>query len=276
MFVHSPTPPSETPGPDAVTFAFAGRRLLVSIRDARAALCAPAPTGVVRSLYLGSLDGRPCYVVEIPEPAGETPAAAAIPAGAMPAVDSPVFRDLRSLLGLLDEETMRVAGVASQVLDWDRNHQFCGRCGTQTNRSRSERSRVCPACGLSVFPRISPAIIVAVLKGKEILLAHNRRHQAPVYSIIAGFVEPGENLEECVRREIAEEVAIQVGEIRYYASQPWPFPDSLMIGFTAEYRGGEIRPDGVEILEAGWFSKENLPQIPPHGTIARKIIDAVL
>lgn len=117
-------------------------------------------------------------------------------------------------------------------------------------------------------------MIVAVLKEDKILLAHNRRHRTGhVFSVLAGFVEPGESLEECVRREVMEEVSIELGEIRYFASQPWPFPDSLMIAFTADYKAGAIDVDGTEIVEAGWYDRDHLPAVPPHGTVARRLID---
>ena len=247
-------------------FIFVGTRLLVRIEGEETVIPETfkvAGSEIKRRIHLGSLDGRPCEAVEVTREAGLADQVHA-------------FRDLRSLMGLLEEERLRIAGIASQILDWDRNNQYCGRCGSLTRVSESERSRSCPACSLTLYPRISPAIIVAVTRGTRILLAHNRRHKAPVYSIIAGFVEPGESLEECVRRELFEEVAVRVGEIRYVGSQPWPFPDSLMVGFRATYDSGEIRVDGKEILEAGWFGKEDLPQVPPHGTIARKIIDSVL
>jgi NAD+ diphosphatase len=222
---------------------------------------------VARDLFLGTLDGRPCRTVEL-RPVAENSS------GHAQQGEGPRPMGLRSLMGRRDEELLRVAGVASQILDWDRNHQFCGRCGARTVPSDTERSRSCPTCFLTAYPRISPAIIVAVVKGDRLLLGHNRRHRGGhVFSVLAGFVEPGESLEECVRREVMEEVAIEVKNIRYFASQPWPFPDSLMIAFTATYGGGEIAVDGTEIIEAGWFDRDHLPSIPPHGTVARRLID---
>lgn len=257
------SPSEATHSESSLTFAFRGTRMLVRTDGASARLPADIGSGEsARRLYLGTLDGRPCEAVELRDgPAPSEPLA---------------FRDLRSLMGSLDEELLKIAGIASQVLDWDRNHQFCGRCGAQTVASAVERSRKCPRCSLAAYPRISPAIIVAVRRGREILLAHNRRHSGPVFSIVAGYVEPGESLEECVRRELREEVSIEVDDIRYFGSQPWPFPDSLMLGFVARYEAGEISVDGTEIMEAGWFTRETLPQIPPAGTIARRIIESVL
>ena len=160
-----------------------------------------------------------------------------------------------------------------QIVNWDQTHQYCGRCGCKTEDLPGERAKKCPACGFTSFPRISPATITAVLKGKSILLTHNRNFRGNIYSLIAGFVEPGETLEECVQREILEETSIQVKNIRYFASQPWPFPNSLMIGFTAEYEGGEVSVDGKELSDAAWFDVQKLPELPGKISIARKIID---
>ena len=131
----------------------------------------------------------------------------------------------------------------------------------------------CPGCGLTAFPKISPAVIVLVEKEGKLLLARGRRFALPFYSVLAGFVEPGESLEDTVHREILEEVGIRVKNVRYFGSQPWPYPDSLMIGFTAEYAGGEIKEDPEEILDAAWFAPDDLPSIPGKVSIARKLID---
>jgi len=137
----------------------------------------------------------------------------------------------------------------------------------------SEGAKVCEACGRAFFPRISPAVITLVRRGREMLLAHNAKFPSGRHGLIAGFVEPGETLEETVAREVMEEAGIEIGEPRYVRSQPWPFPDSLMIAFEAEYRSGEARPDGEEIDHLGWFVPENLPDIPPPGSVARYLID---
>ncbi len=135
----------------------------------------------------------------------------------------------------------RVAGRAVQIVEWDETHRFCGRCGGPTERVPGERARLCTTCGHSAYPRIAPAVIVRVTRGDALLLARGRRWTEPIYSLVAGFVDPGESLEETVAREVREEVGIEVGDIRYFASQPWPFPHSLMLGFEAEHAGGEIR-----------------------------------
>lgn len=210
------------------------------------------------SHYLGKLDGQDCFALPF---AGE-PGAGFEVAG------------LRRLYGELDETLFWVAGRAVQVAHWAQTHRFCGRCAAETERQSGERCLRCPGCGLASYPRISPAIIVLVRRGAEALLARSSRFPKAFYSTLAGFVEVGESLEETVAREVREEVGIEVKGPRYFGSQPWPFPHSLMLGFTAEYAGGEIRVDGQEILEARWFDPRALPEIPPPLSIARKLIDA--
>jgi len=183
------------------------------------------------------------------------------------------LRPLRSLYGALDEKLTGEAGAASQVLTWDRNSRFCGACGGAMQPKADEHAKKCASCGAVAFPRVSPATITAVISGKRILLAHNRRFATGVYSLVAGFVEAGESLETCVRREVQEEVGVTVTDIAYFGSQSWPFPDTLMVGFTAAYHAGEIKPDGAEIDDAQWFDAHHLPKLPGHGSISRRIID---
>ncbi len=213
----------------------------------------------VRTQYLGQLDGKPCYTAEL-EPGTEVP-------------DGMAFFGLRELFGHIDDELFWLSSRAVQIKNWDKNHQYCGRCGAETATVPDERAKMCPECGLKNFPRISPAVITAVVKRDKILLARAGRFPVKLYSVIAGFVEPGETLEECVEREIMEEVGIGVKNIRYFGSQPWPFPDSLMIAFTAEHEGGEITIDNKEIIEAGWYTATCLPNIPGKISIARRLID---
>ena len=182
--------------------------------------------------------------------------------------------NLRSLSGRVETDFWSMAGYARQIHDWDMNFKFCGRCGARTTRAATEHSRVCKTCRLTSYPRISPAIITAVVKDHQILLARgvnfpNRK----MFSVLAGFVEPGESLEDCVKREIFEEVGIRVKQIHYFNSQPWPFPDSLMIGFTAVYDSGALAIDENEILEAGWFKAGDLPVIPKRHTLAGELIN---
>lgn len=210
--------------------------------------------------YLGALDNRCCYGATLHGENG--------------CPDRFQFTDLRALIGLLTEDLIWIAGRANHLVYWHRVHRYCGRCGHRTQDKAEERALVCATCGLVNYPRLSPAVIVAVTRGDRILLARNKRFRRPFYSVLAGFVEPGEDLEACVKREIREEAGIAVRNIRYFGSQPWPFPDSLMIGFTAEYAGGEITVDDVELTHADWFTRDNLPRIPPSLSIARQLIDA--
>jgi NAD+ diphosphatase len=213
----------------------------------------------VRQQYLGRLDSRHCYAAELAE-------GTSAPAGM-------AFQGLRKVYGLVDEELFGLAGRAFQIVDWDRTHQFCGRCGAPLTTSATERAKECAQCGLIQYPRIAPSIIVLVQRGPELLLARPYHFPAGFYSVIAGFVEPGETLEEAVVREVGEEVGITITDIRYFGSQPWPFPHSLMIGFTAHHAGGEISIDNDEMEDAGWFTADNLPKIPGKISIARKLID---
>jgi NAD+ diphosphatase len=213
-------------------------------------------TGVV---YVGCLADVPVFAAVVPEDA-EVP-------GDLEAVG------LRGLFGILDDQTFALAGRAFQLAEWDRTHRFCGVCGAGTELSANERARECPRCGHLHFPRVSPAIITRVDRGEEILLAHAPAFPKGMYSVLAGFVEPGESLEDAVAREIREEVGVEVADVRYFGSQPWPFPHSLMVGFTAQHAGGDIRVDGREIDDAGWFPRSALPHIPPRLSIARWLIE---
>ena len=162
--------------------------------------------------------------------------------------------NLRSLYGKIDNGFWSISGYARQIYDWNVNFKFCGRCGVETKRKKDEHARVCPKCSLTSYPRISPAIITAVVKDKQILLARGINFpNKKMFSVLAGFVEPGETLEECVNREIFEEAGIKIKNVQYFKSQSWPFPDSLMIGFTAVYESGKLSIDREEIVEAGWF-----------------------
>jgi NAD+ diphosphatase len=213
----------------------------------------------LEEIYLGTLEGKPCY-------------AAAIPDSPPPLADM-AFLDLRQLYGKVDQELLYLSFRAIHLLDWSLKTKFCKRCGMKLIVLERERAKKCPGCGHQSFPRISPAVIVLVERGNRCLLARSPRFQNGFYSVLAGFNEPGETLEDTVRREVGEETGIEVEDIRYFGSQPWPFPDSLMIGFTARYAGGEIRVDGIEIMEADWFPFDQLPKIPGRISIARGLID---
>lgn len=216
--------------------------------------------GSIRRQFLGFFDGHPCWSVE-PDPAGSLP-------------DTLTYLGLRALYGQVPDELFALAGRAIQTVEWAATHRFCGRCATATEQVPGERALRCPACGLINYPRLSPAVIVLVERDGRALLAQGANFTNGMHSTLAGFVEPGETLEEAVRREIFEEVGVHVTAIRYFGSQPWPFPHSLMIGFTAQYAGGEIDPDPSEIAAAGWFLPTALPPVTPSKlSIARQLID---
>jgi NAD+ diphosphatase len=201
--------------------------------------------------------------------AGQIPPALSPPKGT-------VWKDLKSLYGHISEELFALAGRAVQLIAWDRSHQFCGRCGHQTHEKPNERAKECPSCKLVVFPRISPAVMALIQRDDEILLARGPHFPIGRYSALAGFVEPGETLEQCVKREVFEEVGLHVDDIHYFASQSWPFPNSLMIAFTCRWKSGEIKIDPSEIEDAQWFTKETLPLLPSEMSISRILIEAAL
>jgi NAD+ diphosphatase len=263
---------------DAFVFQGANIVVPVGVEDARAFQC--IPSGQVFDCFGGAeqwpapgyceiprIDGRggiAAFMLEegaaLPQGWRSVPVRQALSAGARGVVSE------GSPEGLLFR--------AFHVMQWRRDSAHCGTCGGLNRDAPTGLSRICPVCGRTEFPRISPAVIVLITNHRdEILLAHNANFVNKVYSLIAGFVEAGESLEAAARREIREEVNIEVGDIRYAASQPWPFPNSLMLGFTALYAGGDLRPDGTEILDAQWFSRESLPALPGNGSIARRLIE---
>lgn len=186
------------------------------------------------------------------------------------------FITLREATGIINKEYASVAGKAAQIIHFHKVSKYCGICGGKNDFVKKEFAMKCSDCGYVLYPKISPAIIVGITKGDKILLANNKNFPKGLHSVIAGFVEMNETLEECVKREILEEVNIKVKNIKYFDSQPWPYPNSLMIGFIAEYESGEIKVDGNEILHAEWYDKDNLPMLPEKMTIARRIIDSIL
>jgi len=246
-------------------FAWRDDKILVSSADPPAF---PTLADVTRlgidgaRLYLGRLDGVNCLALrasaEAPEPEGWQ------------------WRGLRSLFLKIPDALLALAGRAFQIVEWDRSHRFCGRCGTATEDKTEERAKICPACGHVVYPRVSPAMMVLVTRGSELLLARANRFPGAMFSALAGFVESGESLEDCIRREVREEVGIEVERLTYFASQSWPFPHSLMIAFNAEYSSGEPRPCDPEIAEVKWFSVDALPQLPGPVSISRHLIDATV
>lgn len=217
---------------------------------------------LVCSLYMGTFDRRHVHV-------GEIAPSAKPPSGSM-------LADLKFLYGKLSDPLYALAGRAVQLVLWDRTHQFCGQCGSKMSEKIDERAKECPSCKLLAFPKICPAMMALVQKGDEILLARGPHFTEGMYSILAGFVDPGETLEQCVEREVFEEVGLQVDQIKYFGSQSWPFPNSLMIAFTCRWKSGEIAIDPKEIADARWFKKGNLPLLPPELSISRIVIDSVL
>lgn len=179
------------------------------------------------------------------------------------------------MLSSLSAEEYRKIAAERMLAHWSETNRFCGKCGGGMKRheNRSENAYVCEKCGYHAYPKICPAVIVLVTKGDKILLQRNSHYGLKNWTLVAGFVDPGENFEDAVRREVAEEASIEVKNIRYFGSQSWPFPSTIMVGFTAEYASGELTPDGEEVLESGWFAKDALPEIPLPGSIARALID---
>jgi NAD+ diphosphatase len=246
-------------------FAFIGAELLIA-RGPDEAAQIPGweqlrqwDVRTVRWQYLGSLNGEPCWSAELPKDQ-EAPAGATL-------------TGLRALYEQISEVEYALAGRAAQVVAWERDHQFCGRCGTPTEPVPGERARRCPVCELHAYPRLSPAVITLIERGDTVLLARGHAFQSGRFGIIAGFVEPGETLEEAVRREVREEVGIELERVEYFGSQPWPFPHGIMIGFRANYLQGEITLDDGELAEAGWYGLEDLPSVPGKLSIARQMID---
>lgn len=221
---------------------------------------------IEKALHVGVLNNADCYAVF-----DRTESGIAIP--------DTEWVSLRLGYGKFDDEMFQIYGRARHLLLWAENNRFCGRCGNPVALKSDERCFLCPSCGFTSYPRISPAVIVAIEKDGKLLLARGTRFQIVMYSVLAGFVEPGESLEDCIRREIKEEVGIEIKNIKYFKSQPWPFPDSLMIAFTAEYAGGELSIDPNEIADAGWYSledfpiPEDFPVLPGKFSIARALID---
>jgi NAD+ diphosphatase len=261
--IPSSDPPSAKTEP-AWWFIFIAHKLMVvedGVSISIPLIVDPTSLGLVpiRERYLGTLAGRHCYCIEVPE---NDP----VPSGMG-------LYGLRYLYGRLAEPLYSIAVKAVHLMEWEETTRYCGRCGKEMSPAKDMNARECSACGMLAFPRISPAVIILVERDGQVLLARGQRFTSDFYSVLAGFVEPGETLEDTVHREIEEEVGIKVRNVHYFGSQPWPFPDSLMIGFTAEYLSGEIKIDKKEIIEAGWFDPGKLPTIPGKISIARRLID---
>ena len=218
------------------------------------------PGGLKRNArYLGHRGSVPWYAVDL--------------TGDLPLPEGMAYSGVRELAGLLPDEELAIAGLAVQIIDYDRTTRFCGRCGTATEPARTERAKVCPSCHQVMYPRLSPAVIVLVRNNNSVLMVRGNKAPPGRYSLVAGFVEPGETIEHAVHREVREEAGIAIKNIQYRASEPWPFPNSLMLGFVADYDGGVIAPDGIEIESARWFDRDLLPDLPPKLSLTRALID---
>lgn len=261
--------PLSTPDPSrSLAFTFRGSELLV--RRTERGVSIPSIAQVVSlqvelttETYLGDLDGSDLIAWELSERLDTVP-------------DGWELLGLRAIYGAVDDQLFALAGRAVQLLDWRRNHRCCGRCGNPTELAEHDRAVTCSACGLVAYPRLSPAVIMTVERDDACLLAHGVNFQPGMYSCVAGFVEPGESLEEAVAREVLEETGIVVTDIRYFGSQPWPFPNSLMIGFNCRYASGEIVLEDAEIGDARWFTPDAMPMLPGKISIARRLIDDFL
>lgn len=245
---------------EAFWFIFSSDHLLVS--NDKKSVPMNAYFSLKRKIYIGTLNNRHLF-------AGEAENDQQAPHGW-------TWSNLRHLYGVINDENYAIAGRAIQLIHWDRAHTYCGCCGQETFIRETERCRECSACGYLAYPKLAPAIMALVKKDNKILLARGSHFPEKFYSVIAGFVDPGETLEQCVIREVFEEVGIRVKNIRYFGSQPWPFSFSLMIAFTCDWQEGEIKIDPLELTDATWFGPDNLPQLPPPLSISRMLIDSYL
>ena len=201
---------------------------------------------------IGEWQGAPVWLVREPRP-GE-------------------MASVRQLLDQ-DRDLFQLVGRGIQLAEFYRSHRFCGYCGHEMEHSKREWAVLCPHCHERYYPQIAPCMIVAIRRGEEILLAQHVRHRNGIHTVLAGFVEVGETMEQAVAREVMEESNLRVKNLRYVSSQPWPFPNSLMMAFMADYDSGDIRHDPKELLSAGWYRYDQLPMLPPAGTIARRLIE---
>ncbi len=208
-------------------------------------------------LFVGEFEQSMCYVFEIDA-----------------SVSDENLVSLRSQMHLLSEDKYHLASRSLQLITWYKQHRFCGQCGQQTTSSAEEVAVCCHHCKLTYYPRISPCMMCLIHRGDYVLLAHHRRYATQLYSTLAGFVEAGESLEQCLHREVFEEVGLKVKNLHYFSSQSWPYPHQLMVGYFAEYDSGDIVLEELEIEDAQWFHYDQLPTIPPITTLSGQLIDA--
>lgn len=207
------------------------------------------------NLFIGSYKNQDCFVVNVD--------------------DDVEYTSLRDVYEI-DKDTYQIATRGVLINDWYQLNQYCGRCGTKTIIKKNSMSFICPECGSNFHGKIQPAVIIAIHKGDKLLMARHSYNTTVRYALIAGFVEMGESIEEAVQREVKEEVGISVKNIQYMGSQPWPFPNSLMCAFKAEYDSGEIEVDGNEILKAKWFNKDEIEDIGTDISIYSVLIEDFL
>ncbi len=254
---------------EALYFAFRGKEILVCVTETNGFRIPTfeniqdAKITTIQKHYIGVFKGIDCYAVETLE-TQEIP-------------EMMQWVGLRVVFAKIDNSLFALAGRSYQIIDWDRTHKFCGQCGLETILSDDERVKICLKCQQKHYPRISPAVMALISRGHEFLLARSHHFPAGMFSALAGFSEPGETLEQTVHREVYEEVGIKVFNLRYFASQPWPFPHSMMIAFHCDYKSGEIECDETEIEAADWFSAKNLPpRLPGDISIARQLVNSKL
>jgi len=258
---------------DSWCFVFADRHILVV--DGAEGPRLPE-RGELEALAVWQGPLPPPLPVRLPDAMGRKSQVWELPSGVDPPPGMKLL-GLRALAPSVPAELFAAAGAAIQKAEWIRTHRFCSRCGSPTVRHPLHEAMACSACGQLHFPRLAPAVIVLVEREREMLLARSHHFPPGVYSTLAGFVEPGESLEEAVRREVEEEVGVRVTDLRYFGSQPWPFPHSLMVGFVARWTGGEIELDDDEIEDARWFGPDDLPPVLPFPpSIARRLVDDFL
>ncbi|MEM1402299.1 MAG: NAD(+) diphosphatase [Pseudomonadota bacterium] len=256
------SPPESREG--ALHIVFQNGKLVMDLRSREAWVLSDRDLvenrwAIKREQFVGYWRDQPCFALEIDD---------------LVEVDAMRYQvgSLYNILGRVDDGVFNLTGRAQQLLAWERDHQFCGQCGTSMSPATGERAFACNSCDGIFYPRIAPCVITLVTKGDEMLLARNANFPRPMYSTLAGFIEAGESAEATLHREVKEEVGVEVCDLRYFDSQAWPFPNQLMLGFFAEYKSGDITPDGDEIADAQWFHPSDLPPVPPPASIAGRLI----